>query len=105
MLKYAVGLAMMAVALPCVAETVNVKYWGAADLDEYACTDTQSSFVHRICFNGDEAHVVVLLNSTYYAYCNVDAATVRNWLNSSSKGRFYNANIKNSGSGGRFSCN
>lgn len=83
---------------------VEVKYWGEVDLDAYECVDTVSSFVHRICYDEGEAHVVVMLRDTYYAYCNVDQSTVEDWLNSDSKGRFYNQNVKDSAVNGRFSC-
>lgn len=86
------------------AETVNVKYWGPVDLRTYQCTDTASSFVHRICYDESKAHVVVRLRNTYYPYCRVDRATASAWLASSSKGRFYNANIKGDAVKGRFDC-
>jgi hypothetical protein len=87
------------------AETIDVKYWGPVDLRSYECTDTTSSFVHRICYDESKAHVVVLLRNTYYPYCRVDRGTVSAWLNSSSKGRFYNANIKSDAVAGRFDSN
>ena len=44
---------------PAQAETVDVKYWGSVDLDAYECTDTVSSFVHRICYIASTENVVV----------------------------------------------
>ena len=64
----------------------------------------RSSFVHRICYDADESHVVVLLRDTYYAYCEVDAPTVGAWLAADSKGRYYNQNIKSEAVEGRFAC-
>jgi hypothetical protein len=86
------------------ASAVEVKYWGEVDLTSYECTDTESSFVHRICFEVNESHVVVLLRDTYYAYCNVDKGTVDDWVKADSKGRFYNQKVKDSSVNGRFSC-
>ncbi len=100
-------LAVIAVALltgSAHAETVSVKYWGDVDLASYECTDTVSSFVNRVCYDQASSHVVVLLKATYYAYCNVDPGTVEQWLAADSKGRFYNQEIKDNATGGRFSC-
>ena len=97
-------VALGLVSMPVQAETVAVKYWGEANLDTYSCTDTLSSFVHRVCYDASAAHVVVLLKETYYAYCNVDPETVNEWLSADSKGRFYNQQIKDDATGGRFTC-
>lgn len=98
------ALGSLLVAGPALAETVDVKYWGSADLASYECADTVSSFVHRICYDEAAEHVVVLLRNTYYAYCDVDAGTVAAWLEADSKGRFYNQNIKSDAVDGRFAC-
>lgn len=96
--------ALLMMVASVAAETINVKYWGPVDLRTYECTNTASSFVHRICYDVSKAHVVVRLRNTYYPYCRVDRATVNAWLSSSSKGRFYNANIKSNAVNGRFDC-
>jgi hypothetical protein len=81
------------------AESVNVKYQGRISLDGFYCEYTSSSLVDRICYYQQNKYVVVSLNGTYYQYCGVPFSTVNNWLNSNSKGRFYNSYIK-----GRFDC-
>jgi hypothetical protein len=81
------------------AESVYVKYRGYTSLDNFSCTNTSSSFVHRICHQPQNSYVIVLLNRTYYHYCRVPDTTVNRWLSSSSKGSFYHSNIK-----GRFDC-
>lgn len=81
------------------AESVNVKYRGYVDLDKFTCYYTASSFVNRICYQSENEYVIVLLKRTYYHYCRVSAPLVKQWLNASSKGRFYNAHIK-----GRYDC-
>jgi hypothetical protein len=53
-----------------------------------------SSFVNRICYQSENEYVVVLLKRTYYHYCRFPPALVQQWLNASSKGRFYNAYSK-----------
>ena len=81
------------------AESVNVKYQGRISLDGFYCEYTNSSFVDRICYYQQNKYVVVSLNGTYYQYCGVPYSTVNNWLNSYSKGRFYNSSIKS-----RYDC-
>jgi hypothetical protein len=100
-----IGIAIAALmAMPVMAESVDVKYWGYADLSTYDCVDTESSFVNRICYEADESHVVVLLRSTYYAYCQVESETVADWISADSIGRFYNQNIKSNAVDGRYAC-
>lgn len=81
------------------SETVFAKYFGSVDLSEYRCLDTVSSFVNRICYNDENSTAVVLLKSTYYAYCRIPSNVVSGWINAPSKGRYYNNRIK-----GRYRC-
>jgi hypothetical protein len=81
------------------SESVYVKYRGNASLDNFNCTNTSSSIVHRICHQPQNSYVIVLLGSTYYHYCRVPSTTVNRWLSSYSKGSYYHSNIK-----GRFDC-
>ena len=89
----------LGVTLASYAESVYVKYQGRISLDGFYCEYTSSSFVDRICYYQPNNYVVVSLNGTYYQYCGVPYSTVNNWLNSYSKGRFYNSSIK-----GRYDC-
>jgi len=82
-----------------LAESVFVKYQGPVDLQAFTCTDTVSSFVHRICYQPDQSYLVVLLGNTYYHYCRIPLQVVSQWLNADSKGHFYNGSIK-----GNFDC-
>lgn len=97
-------VALLLAAAPAFAETVEVKYGGSVDLADYECAETVSSFVHRICFDEENAHVVVRLRDTYYEYCRLDAETVAEWLAADSKGRYYNQNIRSDATSGRFDC-
>ena len=82
-----------------LAETVFVKYQGPVDLEPFTCTDTESSLVHRICYQPEHSYLVVLLDQTYYHYCRIPSQVVSQWLSAESKGRFYLGNIK-----GNFDC-
>ena len=87
------------------AETIDVKYYGSLDLKPFACTDvTRSSFINRACYDKAKQFMVVQLKGTYYPYCEMPAATYDAFLNASSMGRYYNANIKGSGKDGPFDC-
>jgi hypothetical protein len=86
------------------AETVNVKYRGPVDLKPFACTDTISSFVNRVCYDKTNSYMLILLNSTWYHHCEIDAQTVTSLITAGSVGRFYNSNIKGNGKDGPFDC-
>jgi KTSC domain len=86
------------------AETVNVKYRGPVDLKPFTCTDTVSSFVNRVCYDKANSYMLILLNNTWYHYCEIDAGTVASLVNAESVGRFYNVNIKGTGKDGPFDC-
>jgi hypothetical protein len=84
---------------PLNAETISAKYAGSIDLDSYFCQSTASSFVHRVCYNSQSMKLVLLLGTTYYLYCSVPSPQAGGLLAASSKGRYFNSNIK-----GRYSC-
>lgn len=86
------------------AETVNVKYRGLVDLKPFTCTNTESSFVNRVCYDKANSYMLILLNNTWYHYCEIDAVTVASLISAGSVGRFYNANIKGTGKDGPFDC-
>lgn len=91
--------------VPAHAETVDVKYIGAVELDGFQCENiTRSSLVNRICHDLASGRLVLLLRKTYYQYCGVDAGTADALSNAPSIGRFYNRNIKSSAVAGRFDC-
>lgn len=86
------------------AETVNVKYRGVVDLKPFVCKDTVSSFVNRVCYDEKNQYMIVLLKSTYYHYCELPKSVLDAFLAAPSLGRFYNANIKGTGSDGPYDC-
>jgi hypothetical protein len=74
---------------------VPVKYMGDVDLSAFTCTATpESSNVRSICYGKGHPNVVVSLQGTWYGYCGVPGSVVQDWLGASSKGKFYNGNIK-----------
>lgn len=90
--------------LPVLAEIVDVKYHRPVDLKPFVCTDTKSSFVNRVCYDQTEKYMLILLNTTWYHYCEIGAGTVSSLIMASSVGSYYNANIKGSGKDGPFDC-
>ena len=98
-------IAILLGATSAHAETIDVKYYGKLDLAPFACTDvSRSSFINRACYDKSEQFMVVQLKSTYYAYCEMSAATFEAFLTAPSMGQYYNANIRGSGSDGPFDC-
>ena len=87
------------------AETIDVKYRGPVDLKPFACQSiTRSSFINRVCYDAKEQYMVILLKTTYYHYCELPQATLTAFVNAESMGRYYNANIKGTGSDGPYDC-
>jgi hypothetical protein len=87
------------------AETIDVKHYGTLDLAPFACTDvSRSSFINRTCYDKAKQFMVVQLRGTYYPYCEMQVATYEAFLAAPSMGKYYNANIKGSGTDGPFDC-
>lgn len=87
------------------AGTVQVKYHGAVVLDAFACSDVQdASDVSRICYDEAERYMVIRLKTTYYHYCDIDAATVQGLQKATSKRQFFEGRIRGSGADGPFDC-
>ena len=87
------------------AETVQVKYHGGVSLDAFACADVkQSGDISRICYDKAERYMVIQLKTTYYHYCEIDAATVQSLQTASSKRQYFEARIRGSGVDGPFDC-
>lgn len=99
---------LAALVLACqtaTAETVQVKYHGAVSLDAFACADVnENSDVSRICYDKAERYMVIRLKTTYYHYCEIDAATVKGLQGASSKRQFFESRIRGSGGQGPFDC-
>lgn len=104
MFKGLSGILCVLLASAAAAETVDVKYHRPVDLKPFICTDTVSSFVNRVCYDEANRYMLILLRTTWYHYCDIDEGTVQGLLSAESKGRYYNANIKGSGSDGPFDC-
>jgi hypothetical protein len=96
--------ATLALCASARAETVDVKYRGSVDLKPFTCTNTVSSFVNRVCYDRTKSYMLILLNNTWYHYCEIDTGTVASLISAPSVGRFYNANIKGTGKDGPFDC-
>lgn len=87
------------------AEAVSVKYRGAVPLDTFQCVYVdRSSLVQRVCYDGAQQYMIILLKGTYYHYCEIDRGTVDALLAADSMGQYFQANIKGSGSDWPFDC-
>jgi hypothetical protein len=88
-----------------IAETVYVKYRGPVPLDTFQCAAIdRSSLVQRVCYDAAQEYMVILLKGTYYHYCEIGRGIVDALLDAESMGRYFQANIKGSGSDGPFDC-
>lgn len=97
--------ALVLISQVATAETVQVKYHGVVSLDAFACAEVQEgSDVSRICYDKAERYMVIQLKTTYYHYCEIDAATVQGLQSATSKRRFFETRIRGSGSDGPFDC-
>lgn len=105
MLKRIIISALLSVGFAAAAETVDVKYHRLVPLDAFECSDVQEgSDVKRICYDKTERYMLIRLKSTYYHYCEIDAATVQSLRSAGSKRDFFQKRIRGSGSDGPFDC-
>ena len=95
-----VGCALFAASGAAVAERVYVKARGEVDLAPFKCEGVaRSPNVKRICYDEKHQYALVSLNGIWYHYCGVTPTTIGAWKRSSSKGRYYNDNIR-----GHYDC-
>ena len=105
MLRSIIFSALVLICQVAAAETVQVKYHGVVSLDAFACADVkEGSDVSRICYDKAERYMVIRLKTTYYHYCDIDAATVQRFQGASSKRQFFETRIRGSGADGPFDC-
>jgi hypothetical protein len=96
----------MATSWPAITQDrLCPKYGECVPLAAFECqVIDRSSLVTRVCYSEEKRYLVIRLKSTDYHYCEIDAKTIARLLAADSMGRFYNAEIRDSGTGGRFSC-
>lgn len=99
MLTMCICLTLLLLATKASAESVFVKYRGVVNLKSFNCTETQSSVVHRICYQENSRYLIVQLGEIYYHYCRIAGPIVNEWLSAEPKGQFYNTRVK-----GNFDC-
>jgi hypothetical protein len=98
-------IALVLLAAPAHAETVDVKYRGSVDLKPFTCQDiSRSSVVTRLCYDTANQYVIVRLKTVYYHYCEMPKKIVDDWLAADSMGTYYNASIKGTGKDGPYDC-
>ena len=104
-MRFITFLTLVLLCQVAAAEAVQVKYHGVVSLDAFACEDVkESSDVSRICYDKAERYMVIRLKTTYYHYCEIDAATVQGLQRASSKRQFFESRIRGSGADGPFDC-
>jgi hypothetical protein len=104
-LRHVTILALVLVCRLASAETVQVKYHGSVSLDLFACAEVkEGSDVSRICYDVAERYMIMRLKTTYYHYCEIGDATVRELRAAASKRQYFEARIRGSGTNGPFDC-
>ncbi|MDM0015828.1 KTSC domain-containing protein [Variovorax sp. J22P168] len=104
-MRFIILFALVMLSQVATAETVQVKYHGGVALDAFACSDIkEGSDVSRVCYDKAERYMVIQLKTTYYHYCEIDAATVQSLLGAGSKRQFFETRIRGSGKDGPFDC-
>jgi hypothetical protein len=102
-MRLLIGICLIAAALSAGAETVSVKYHGDVPLTSFICNPVkQAGNVTRVCYDAAERYMVIRLKSTYYHYCEIDAATVRDLLAADPIDAFFSARIRGTGKDGPF---
>ena len=88
------------------AEAACVKYREPTcmSLDTFMWTRTESSVVHRVCYDAAQQYMLIKLRNTYYHYCEIPQDVVDALVAAPSKGRYYNRYIKGRGGGGPYDC-
>jgi hypothetical protein len=78
------------------AECVTVKYRDGAcvPLEKFECKKTVSSFVNEVCYDEKNRYMLILLNTTWYHYCQIPQDVVTVLEGAESVGRFYNTDVK-----------
>ena len=100
LLALLVGGVLFAAADAALAERVYVKARGEVDLAPFKCEGVaRSANVKRICYDEKHQYALVSLNGIWYHYCGVTPTTISAWRRASSKGRYYNDNVR-----GHFDC-
>lgn len=100
LLAIGVGVALLTAADAALAERIYVKARGELDLAPFQCASvSRSPNVKRICYDEPRQYALVSLNGIWYHFCGVPVATINAWKKSSSKGRYYNDNVR-----GNFDC-
>lgn len=108
-MRMTIGFILLVIAsflfVKASAETISVRYFGNLDLAGFTCQSvTQSSFIHRVCYDAGEGALIIELRDRYYGYCAIEKSTVQALLAADSMGTFYNERIKGRASGRSLAC-
>jgi hypothetical protein len=82
-------------ALP---ESVVVEHRGDVNLASFSCTQLpHGEIIQGVCYDPAESYLIVRLSITWYQFCAVDAATVKDLLSASSVDTFFDKSIRGHG--------
>jgi hypothetical protein len=93
-------LAIVAMAGPLAAETVEVEFRGDLDLGHFRCTNTSSlGGIGRVCYDEANRYMVVREDDRWRHFCEVEAVTAERFLAAPAMDRFFGSMIE-----GRHDC-
>jgi hypothetical protein len=94
-LRLVVGIVLLMATQVAMAERVFVKSRGEVDLGPFRCGNfSRSENVKRLCYDEQEAYVLVSLKGIWYHFCRVPPSAVSAWRRSSAPGRYYNDYVR-----------
>lgn len=84
---------------------VKIKYLGEFDLSTFECPKLKSDkIINRICYHAQSKFLAVLINRSYYAYCDIGHNVYKSWTSASVLEDYYKNNIKVDSNGGLYDC-
>jgi hypothetical protein len=105
MIRAATSLIAFLLTAPVDSETVDVKDRGTIDLATFECYDiNRSSLIQRVCYDPAQHYLIVGISGRYDDYCELTQQTFDGFITAPSMGRFFNQNIRGSGSSDRYDC-
>lgn len=99
MSRSVVGVLTLMLPLWASAQSVYTENEGQFHLYSYDCQRTESGSLKEICYDGNEAILILLLDDAYYAYCDVPGSEAAALLAAPSKDEYFDRSIK-----GRYDC-
>jgi KTSC domain len=105
MIRAATSFILLLLTAPVGTETVDVRDSGPVDLATFECRDiNRSTVIQRVCYNSAQHAMIVAIKGSYDRFCELAPETFDGFMTAPSMGQFFNQNIRDNASGGRYDC-